>query len=55
VIPSSLAITMGIELILFSFMLSTFDLNVRPFGVLREPREHLPAAEPGSDVTCTTS
>lgn len=31
VIPSSVAISLGAEVLLFSFLLSTFGLNVRPF------------------------
>jgi len=36
VIPSSVAISLGIEIILFSFLLSTFSLNVRPYTTMVE-------------------
>jgi len=32
VIPSSVAISLGMEVVLFSFLLSTFGLNVRPYA-----------------------
>jgi glycosyltransferase involved in cell wall biosynthesis len=34
VIPSSVAISLGIEIILFSLLLSTFSLNVRPYTAM---------------------
>jgi glycosyltransferase involved in cell wall biosynthesis len=36
VIPSSAAVSLGIEILLFSFMLSTFELHVRPFTGMSE-------------------
>jgi len=36
VIPSSVAISLGMETILFSFLLSTFLLNVRPYSGMME-------------------
>jgi hypothetical protein len=34
VIPSSVAISLGIEIMLFSLLLSTFSLNVRPYTAM---------------------
>jgi glycosyltransferase involved in cell wall biosynthesis len=39
VIPSSVAISLGLETILFSFLLSTFVLNVRPYSAMVEQIE----------------
>ncbi len=39
VIPSSLAISLGMEITLFSFLLSTFGLNVRPYTEMAEKIE----------------
>lgn len=36
VIPSSVAISLGLEVTLFSFLLSTFGLNVRPYTAMVE-------------------
>jgi len=36
VLPSSVGISLGIEIILFSFLLSTFGLKVRPYGAMVE-------------------
>jgi hypothetical protein len=36
VIPSSVALSLGIEIILFSFLLSTFGLKVRPYAAMVE-------------------
>jgi len=40
VIPSSVAISLGMEVVLFSFLLSTFGLNVRPYTAMVEEIEH---------------
>ncbi len=40
VIPSSVAISLGMEIVLFSFLLSTFGLNVRPYTAMVEEIEH---------------
>jgi glycosyltransferase involved in cell wall biosynthesis len=39
VIPSSVALSLGIEIILFSFLLSTFGLKVRPYAAMVEEIE----------------
>jgi len=39
VIPSSVAISLGIEIMLFSLLLSTFRLNVRPYTAMVEEIE----------------
>ena len=39
VIPSSMALSLGIEIILFSFLLSTFDLKVRLYTAMVEEIE----------------
>ena len=39
VIPSSVAISLGMEIILFSFLLSTFSLNVQPYTAMVEEIE----------------
>jgi glycosyltransferase involved in cell wall biosynthesis len=39
VIPSSVAISLGLEVILFSFLLSTFSLSVRPYLAMVEEIE----------------
>jgi len=39
VIPSSVAISLGIEVLLFSFLLSTFGLHVRPYAAMAEQIE----------------
>jgi hypothetical protein len=39
VIPSSVAISLGIEIMLFSLLLSTFSLNVRPYTAMVEEIE----------------
>jgi hypothetical protein len=39
VLPSSVAISLGIEIILFSFLLSTFSLNIRPYTAMVEAIE----------------
>jgi glycosyltransferase involved in cell wall biosynthesis len=39
VLPSSVAISLGIEIILFSFLLSTFGLKVRPYTAMIEEIE----------------
>ena len=39
VIPSSVAISLGMEVVLFSFLLSTFGLNVRPYTAMVEEIE----------------
>ena len=39
VLPSSVAISLGMEVTLFSFLLSTFGLNVRPYAAMVEEIE----------------
>ena len=39
VLPSSVAISLGIEIILFSFLLSTFGLKARPYSAMVEEIE----------------
>jgi uncharacterized membrane protein YidH (DUF202 family) len=39
VLPSSVAISLGIEIVLFSFLLSTFGLKVRPYSAMVEEIE----------------
>lgn len=39
VIPSAVAISLGMEIVLFSFLLSTFGLNVRPYTAMVEEIE----------------
>jgi len=39
VIPSSVAISLGVEVALFSLLLSTFSLNVRPYLAMVEQIE----------------
>ena len=39
VLPSSVAISLGIEIILFSFLLSTFGLKARPYSAMAEETE----------------
>jgi hypothetical protein len=48
VIPSSVAISLGIEIFLFSFLLSTFELKVRPFTAMVEEIERKHASEQGA-------
>jgi glycosyltransferase involved in cell wall biosynthesis len=49
VIPSSVAISLGMEIVLFSFLLSTFSLNVRPYAAMVEQIE-LACAEEDTDA-----
>ena len=44
VIPSSVAISLGMEVILFSLMISTFELNIRRLTVMAEEMEQRRAA-----------
>ncbi|MGA2807643.1 MAG: glycosyltransferase family 2 protein [Terracidiphilus sp.] len=45
VIPSSVAISLGMEIVLFSFLLSTFGLNVRPYTTMVEEIEQICSRE----------
>ena len=45
VIPSSVAISLGMEIVLFSFLLSTFGLNVRPSRAMVEEIEQICSRE----------
>jgi len=38
-IPSSIAISLGMEVVLFSLLLSTFGLNARPYTAMVEEIE----------------
>ncbi|MGB9409399.1 MAG: glycosyltransferase family 2 protein [Terracidiphilus sp.] len=53
VIPSSVALSLGIEIILFSFLLSTFGLKVRPYAAMVEEieRTHARGAESAEDIS----
>jgi hypothetical protein len=44
VLPSSVAISLGIEIILFSFLLSTFGLKARPYAAMVEEIERIHAS-----------
>jgi hypothetical protein len=46
VIPSSVAISLGLEVILFSFLLSVFTLSVRPYLAMVEEIEQSRFREP---------
>ena len=46
VIPSSVAISLGLEVVLFSFLLSTFSLSVRPYLAMVEEIEQSRIGEP---------
>jgi glycosyltransferase involved in cell wall biosynthesis len=48
VIPSSVALSLGIEIILFSFLLSTFGLKVRPYAAMVEEIERAHANDAGN-------
>ena len=48
VIPSSVALSLGIEIILFSFLLSTFGLKVRPYAAMVEKIERAHANDAGN-------
>jgi len=45
---SSVALSLGIEIILFSFLLSTFGLKVRPYAAMVEEIERATPMTPGT-------
>jgi len=55
VIPSSVAISLGLEVVLFSFLLSTFSLSVRPYLAMVEEIEQSRFGEPASYAKATAA
>jgi hypothetical protein len=52
VLPSSVAISLGIEIVLFSFLLSTFGLKIRPYSAMVEEIERTHASITTSSGDC---
>jgi glycosyltransferase involved in cell wall biosynthesis len=52
VLPSSVAISLGIEIVLFSFLLSTFGLKIRPYSAIVDKIERTHASITTSSGDC---